>query len=56
MLAVEHDQLPVATYLLERGLDPNKLSARHNSPLNAAARLPVRDNGPSKSLPCLSES
>lgn len=41
MLAVENDNLPVAAYLLERGVDVNKASLRL-SPLHAAARLPVR--------------
>lgn len=41
MLAVENDRLPVAAYLLERGVDVNKASLRL-SPLHAAARLPVR--------------
>jgi hypothetical protein len=42
VLAVEHNHLPVAAYLLQRGVDVNKTSQMRLSPLHAAARLPVR--------------
>lgn len=42
VLSVEHNHLPVAAFLLERGVDPNKASQMRLGPLHAAARLPVR--------------
>lgn len=42
VLAAQHDRTDVAAYLLGKGLDPNKASQLQQSPLHAAARLPVR--------------
>lgn len=42
VLAAQHGHVPVAAYLLGRGVDPNKASQLQQTPLHAAARLPVR--------------